>query len=83
MNRTLSVLILENFVINEGPKWENFKKGAKKVGQGAVIAATLGSMALAGKGGTKISDANRNYKPDIAISQSDHERKHHDLAHNR
>lgn len=25
MSRTLSVLILENFVINEGPKWEKFK----------------------------------------------------------
>ena len=36
MSKTLSVLIVENFVINEGPKWEKFKKGIKKVGRGTV-----------------------------------------------
>ena len=43
MSRTLSELILENFVINECPKWDKFKSGAKKVGTGAKVLAALGA----------------------------------------
>ena len=83
MSRTLSVLILENFVINEGPKWDKFKKGAKKVGKGAVIAAALGSATLAGIGGNKISDANRNYQLDMDKSQIQHQAAASDIFRNR
>lgn len=82
MSKTLSVLILENFVITEGPKWDKFKKGVKKVGRGAVTAATVGAVALGGYGGAKIHNANRNYKTDMAISRSDYEGRKDGLERN-
>ena len=72
MSKTLSVLIVENFVINEGPKWDRFKRGLKKVGKGAVTAAALGSIALGGRAGYKVYDADRNYKSDIAQNEADY-----------
>lgn len=69
MSKTLSVLIVENFVINEGPKLDKFKRGAKKVGTGIVTTAVLGSMVLGGGGLAKKYDANRNYDTDMAKSQ--------------
>lgn len=64
MSKTLSVLIVENFVINEGPKWEKFKKvghGAKKV---PLIAGALGAK------GKKKKQADKSLKERLNIVKS-------------
>ena len=82
MSRTLSVLIVENFVFNEGPKLDKFKSGAKKVGQGVALAAVLSSVALGGKGLATKYDANRNYYTDKATSEADYLERFHELNKN-
>lgn len=82
-SKTLSILVLENFVINEGPKWDKFKKGAKKARRGAVTGLTIGSIALGGYGGSKMYNADRNYKTDMAISRSDYEGRKDGLERNK
>lgn len=73
MNRTLSALILENFVIDEGAKFERIKKGAKKVGYG-VAGTVLGTSLLFGGGALKNKhDANKDYKSNHAIVQAQHD----------
>ena len=59
MSRTWSELIVENFVINEGPKWDKFKRGAKKVGRGVATAAVVGTLALNANAAQKAADNNK------------------------
>ena len=74
MSRTLSALIVENFVINEGPKWDKFKKGAKKVGRGVATAAVVGGLALNANAAQKAADDNKadyiSYTNDARMANS-------------